>query len=564
MIFSILFMCLIFYPIFSAQSVIITYSFQPFDICIKAPILWKYIKLFYILSYIFTSLIIYNSLYSNYIKPIVNKLIKPPNLKNNLPDGLYLYIGNNSTTDEKVFISEKGLYQNILITGTIGTGKTTSAMYPFTKQLIKYNADDNFKKLGMLILDVKGNYYKQVKTYAKEYDRLDDLIIIDLSQNIKYNPLDKPKLKASVLAHRLKTILTLFSVNNSDSYWLDKAEQVLAECIKICRLYNNGYVTFVELHKLITSQEYYFSKLSDLRAVFQSGTMSKEDIYNLNSAIEFYENEFTQLDSRVLSILRSEVTRITNTFISDYNILNTFCPERKDLTFYGFDEVIQNGKIVVLNMNIAEYKNLAKIMAAYLKLDFQAEILLQLTQNAQDIRTTCFICDEYHEYVTSTDSDFFAQSREAKCINIVATQSYTSLLNTLKDQYSVKVIIQNLINKLWFRTDDIFTIEDAQKQVGKEDKTKISKTISENAQKTNFNYFTNSLISTNSSLSENISTYVHSDFIYDTNFFTQQLQIFTCLSFLSDGDKILKPDKINLIPYFLESSKNSPSKNKII
>ncbi len=49
---------------------------------------------------------------------------------------------------------------------------------------------------------------------------------------------------------------------------------------------------------------------------------------------------------------------------------------------------------------------------------------------------------------------------------------FISKKNTLKDDASVKVIIQNLVNKLWFRTDDIFTIEEAQKQLGKEDKEK--------------------------------------------------------------------------------------------
>ena len=103
----------------------------------------------------------------------------------------------------------------------------------------------------MLILDVKGNYYKEVLKYANNYNRLEDIILIELGGFYKYNPLDKPNLKPIVLANKLKTILTLFSPNNSESYWLDKAEQILAECIKLCRLYNNGYVTFIELHKLI-------------------------------------------------------------------------------------------------------------------------------------------------------------------------------------------------------------------------------------------------------------------------------------------------------------------------
>ena len=65
-----------------------------------------------------------------------------------------------------------------------------------------------------------------------------------------------------------------------------------------------------------------------------------------------------------------------------------------------------NGKIVVLNMNIAEYKNLSKIIAAYLKLDFQSEVLSQLSY-ANSINPTIFMCDEYHEYVNISDADFF-------------------------------------------------------------------------------------------------------------------------------------------------------------
>lgn len=433
-------------------------------------------------------------------------------------------------------------------------------MEPLLKQLIKQDSPN----LGMLILDVKGNFYKTVKKYSEEYDRLDSLIIIELGSNVKYNPLDKPNLKPSVLANRLKTILELFSSNNSDSYWLDKSEQVITEAIKLCRLYNNGYVTFVELHNLINYDDYFQTKIEFLRKAFQSGTLSHEKIYDLYSSLSFFENEFKHLDSRTLSIIKSEITRITSTFISDYDILSTFCPDKSKINFFGFESLIRENKIVVLNMNIARYKNLSKIIAAYLKLDFQSEVLIQLS-NKKTISPTVFMCDEYHEYVTLSDSDFFAQSREAKCINIVATQSYTSLLNTLKDESSVKVILQNLVNKLWLRTDDIFTIESAQKQIGREDKIKYSKNISENAGETNYNYFTNSLESKKSNISESISTQIHTDFVYDTNFFTQNLKTFSCLAFLSDGTQILPPRKIDLFPSFLDiTDKKISSSNKII
>ena len=476
------------------------------------------------------------------------KNIQKNNNKDYNNSKLNLLIGKDLNTSNHVYIPESGLYQNFLITGTIGSGKTSSAMYPFTKQLMKYNSENINDKIGMLILDVKGNYYNQILKYAQLYNLEKDLIVIGLNSGNFYNPLHKPNLKPIVLANRLKTILTLFSENNSESYWLDKAEQILAEAIKLCRLYNNNYVTFSELHKLITIPNYYKEKIQTLKELFISSKFNSKQIYELNECLDFFQKEFESLDSRTKGILVSEITRITNTFISDYDIFSTFSQPKEKLNFLGFEDVLKSGKIVVLNMNISEYTMLSKIIATYLKLDFQTEILNSLSKG--NIKKSAFICDEYDKYCTKTDSDFFSLSREAKCINIVSTQSYSSLKNTLKDDASVKVITQNLINKIWFRTDDIFTIEEAQKQLGKEEKEKISKSISENAKETKFSYITNSLNSTDSNISESYNSYYQTDYIYDTNFFTRQLETFTALTFLSDGNIIYEPKKLQMLPYF--------------
>ncbi len=557
-----------FSDIFYSNSVIITYGIQPFDICIQNPELWKYIKIVFFITYIFSSFVISNflffvfSLFFRKTIRIFDKFFSKLKVKKNnytnkkqkniLPKkDLSIFVGNDFEKNLPIYLPEKSLYQNVLITGTIGTGKTSSAMYPFTKQLIEYYCENNLRKIGMLVLDVKGNYYRKVSEFAKNCGRENDLIIISLGGKYKYNPLHKPNLKPSVIANRLKSILLLFSPNNSESYWLDKVEQVLTECIKLCRLYNNGYVTFEEIHKLISVDNYYTEKIEILRDKFVKNEFSKEDIYNLLSSLTFFQKEFFSLDLRTLSILKSEITRITNVFVSDYEIYKTFNLKAEELNFYGFEDLINKGKIVVLNMNISEYKILSKIIATYLKLDFQTEVMARLSNNfLNSTRTVAFISDEYHEYCTISDSEFYAQSREAKCINIVATQSYTSLLNALDNKYSVEVIIQNLVNKFWFRTDDIFTIEIVQKQIGKEDKEKLLKSISENAKETNYSYISNSLNSTDSSISESISKQVYFEYVYDTKFFTQELENFCALSFLSDGSKILKPQKIRLKPYF--------------
>ena len=547
--FSILiFSIILFKPILFTSPNLLVSTLKIFDFVIENSTLWHNCKILYIVTLLFNSVVISNIIYSKFLSKlfISTPLIQADTINLN---NINLLIGKDSN-GKTVYIPEKSLYQNILITGGIGTGKTASAMYPFTKQLIKYKNNNLSKKLGFLILDVKGNYYSKIKEFAKEYDRSNDVIVIELNGKYTYNPLDKPNLKASILANRIKTILLLFSPNNSESYWLDKSEQVIENFITLCRIYNNNYVTFEELHKLVTDKNYYLKKLHEVRDVFLSGVLDDSSIYDLLSCIRFIEKDFYSLDDRTFNILKSEITRITNCFVSDYEVLKTFCPTKSKENFYGFEDTINNGKIVVLNLNIGKYKNLSKIIAAYLKLDFQTDVISQLATFVK--RPMVFLSDEYQEYVTSSDAEFFAQSREAKCINIVATQSYTSLLHTLNNEYSVKVIVQNLVNKLWFRTDDIFTIEDAQKQIGKEDKEKSSRTISENSKENNYNYLLKRFSSIDSNLSESINTYYQFDYSFDYNFFTQELETFTCLAFLSTGTKIIKPQKLNMLPYFKE------------
>lgn len=269
-------------------------------------------------------------------------------------------------------------------------GKTASAMYPFTRKLMNYKPNNFYKKIGFLILDVKGNYYEKVLDFAKESGREKDVIVIELGGKYKYNPLDKPDLSETVLANRLKNILLLFSPNNSESYWLDKSEQILEACIKLCRIYNNNFVNFVEIHKLVTDYDYYLEKISQARKVFLSGKLNDKDIYGLWSSITFLEKDYFSLDERNLNLLKSEITRITNSFVSDYKVKQTFCPEKDEENFYGFKDAIQNGKIVVLNMNIAEHKNLSKIIAAYLKLDFQTDCLKQLSASRKTYKAYGF------------------------------------------------------------------------------------------------------------------------------------------------------------------------------
>ena len=151
-----------FSPIFNADHLIFPYAIHPFDICSLYPDTWIFIKKSYLIVFTFSYTIIHFYIVLRFFKIFHFKIQKFPKINKKKEKNKPLYVDTtlklkigNSVQKTPIFITEKGLFQNILITGTIGSGKTSSAMYPFPKQLIAFEASDSNKKLGILILDVK-------------------------------------------------------------------------------------------------------------------------------------------------------------------------------------------------------------------------------------------------------------------------------------------------------------------------------------------------------------------------------------------------------------------------
>lgn len=125
---------IIFFPIYTTKHLIFQYAINPFDLCTEKSNLWKLIKLLFFIFYIISSIIISNAIYIKHSSKLTtNKSEQTPKIANSLINSdLNLLIGYNEK-NIPIYLCEKSLYQNILITGTIGTGKTSSAMYPFTR-----------------------------------------------------------------------------------------------------------------------------------------------------------------------------------------------------------------------------------------------------------------------------------------------------------------------------------------------------------------------------------------------------------------------------------------------
>lgn len=442
--------------------------------------------------------------------------------------------------DKIVYINKAGIYQNVLITGSIGSGKTSAAITNILDGLIK-------NKMSGLIIDVKGNYINTVEKVAKKYGRLNDIVKITLDGEIKYNPLNND-MNDIELANMLKKVILLLSNNNNgDSFWLDKVENYLRDFICLIKVYNS-YVNFYEIHKLVTDETYLLKKIDIIKEKVLSNEFRDEELFKINNSLNNIKKEFLQLDTRTLNIIKAEITRVTSIFVSNYELYNMFCFDSEKLDFFN--------KIIILSINIGENKVLSKVISTYMKLEFQKDVLSKniniqnkegesISNNNTNIsKSVFFVCDEFQEVCNEEDAIFFSISREYKCVNVISMQSYTSLINSLKNEYAAKVIIQNLVNKIWFRNDDNFTISEIIKQIGKELKRYEVKNISENGNNTKYSIINNGFVDYKSGITKGYTYNNALEFKLNEEYFTTKLKIFEAVCMLSTGESVEYVDKI--------------------
>ena len=90
---------------------------------------------------------------------------------------------------EWLTIPQRGLYTGIMILGAVGTGKTSACMYPYVEQLLQWRGHDQERRVGGLILEVKGDFCGQVRSMLRRTNREADYVEIGLDSGVCYNPL---------------------------------------------------------------------------------------------------------------------------------------------------------------------------------------------------------------------------------------------------------------------------------------------------------------------------------------------------------------------------------------
>ncbi len=532
-------------------------------------------------------------------------------------------------------IPDRGLFTGMAIFGAIGSGKTSCCMRPYAEQILMYRASDPHRRIGGIVLEVKGDFCYQIQKLLKAAGRPEDYIEVSLTGNYRYNPLHND-LDAFTLAYSIASLLNNLYGKGKEPFWQQAYTNLVKfvillhkvvdeyctlfqvyECAispgKLKAKFDQGDILFARLQPKTLPRLYVVidpavyegtesleswnwlewkglfrcPKSDELVEVLEQEHLSflvMEEPPEMNA--EVFQNRLEQFEAcqrwhtedwlRLQDKLRSSVVEGISVFLSmfdsDPSLKRVFCPPKECYDpkansdgRYGqplpsFGELIEAGKVVALNFPMSANPGVARAAGTFMKQDFQRAMLNRVPDMERNpgrhFREALFLCDEYQAFATVGESDptgdekFFALSRQAKCIAIVATQSISSLKSTLPGE-TWRTLLQTFRTKIFLSLSDDLSAKTASDLCGREEQMSPNYSISESGQDVRVSTLTGRALAHKAGMTVNKSFSMAWRPVFEAKQF-MELKNAQAIVLAYDGVNPLPPQFCFLKPWYLD------------
>jgi len=374
--------------------------------------------------------------------------------------------------------------EGVLIMGGLGSGKTTASGAMIAKQFLTIG-------FGGLVLTAKEEELELWTSYCKQYNRLDDLVIIGHDSDQCFNFLDyessRPD-KATGITHNiadtLKTVIKAGANEGNESdkaFWDTSLQQLLVNAVDLCLL-TQKKIKFEHIYKIVQSAPKSKAELSS--ASWQKGSQcfrlmehaartlsqaEKSDTADqlarrLHSIEDFFYGNWLYLSEKTRSIVEQMFFGFGDRFMRDllYRLFNT------ETTVTPEDTI--KGKIILVNLPYLMYENVGRDGQVLFKYVWQRA--MQRRQIRENSRPTFLWVDEAHYFLHDHDIDHQSTARSYRACTVYLTQNLPNYClhagGGEKGIYHFKALAGNLGTKFFHANSDTETNEYAANLIGKD------------------------------------------------------------------------------------------------
>ena len=424
-----------------------------------------------------------------------------------------------------VTLPEKALYTGIFATGSIGSGKTSSVAYPILDQLLGFrrpvkirHADGSITeeewKFSGLILDEKGDFTEAASQFCRNWGREDDLIRITPGGFWKYNVIFNPNIPAWAAGYQLGTMLRSFNSGQtgSDPFWENKPKDLLTEYLGLLDD-AMGYYTISDYLETLIDDD----KQNDLQAIAME--RYAHDSARLQEIEKRWKSIFKRREGMGLD-LRGSLEACAEAGIKLFSfpeLRETFCPSHDDYfepdgqgnlrprpnVFVGFDQVLDYGKVVGLEMPNEVWYDAARFTKVAMKTQWQDAVLRREGYGSKrkllfpprfgphiGYCPTFCVADECQESATPADGKWKAKGRSKRAVLIELTQSHSSIKDAFGDskRAAADIYFSNSVTHIYLRQNDMESMGIIEKECGKRQVAKTQLQVSEGTNSSQLSY----------------------------------------------------------------------------
>jgi TraM recognition site of TraD and TraG len=164
-------------------------------------------------------------------------------------------------------IPDRGLFTGIAIFGAVGSGKTSGCMYPYVEQMIAYRASDPERRIGGLVLEVKGDFCRKVRKILADHGRKEDYVEVNLTAEYRYNPLYND-LDAYALAYNIASLLNNLFGRGKEPFWQQAYTNLVKFIIQLHKVAYD-YVTLFEVYECAINPELLEKRIHEAEELVQ-------------------------------------------------------------------------------------------------------------------------------------------------------------------------------------------------------------------------------------------------------------------------------------------------------
>ncbi|MDE0195499.1 MAG: TraM recognition domain-containing protein, partial [bacterium] len=255
-------------------------------------------------------------------------------------------------------------------------------------------------------------------------------------------------------------------------------------------------------------------------------------------------------------------------------VADVFCPPPRGEERPGaprvlppMDSLIEDGRVLALNMAAGESPALGKVLGVMLKgawlqaLLRRPKAMADPANSRRSWRPAVLVIDEYHTFATvggddpSGDERTFALSRQSRLVPLLATQSLSSLRSAVGNREAWRTLLQTLRTRIFLSLSDEFSAEQASKLCGQAEILRPNYSFSESAGRAGVSLLSGRAGGSRGSLSASRSYSTRLEAKFKPRDFAE-LDNAQAIAQAYDGVRTLPASRLYLKPHYLPADKS--------